>query len=57
MKRAVLDNNYIEHKDVCAMGVVNNNNNDPVIVRVYEGGQEGRSPHVHVVCGKEKCRT
>ena len=55
MKRTVLDNNYIEHKDVCATGIVNNNN-DPVIVGVYEGGHEGKSLMYTLLAGRTKCR-
>lgn len=48
MKRMILKNNYAKHSDIYAMGVVNNSHDDKVIVKVYEGGKEGRAPHVHV---------
>lgn len=39
-----------------AMALVNDNNDDTVLVNVYEGGNEGGPPHVHVTFKTDKMR-
>lgn len=56
MKRLVVDatNSKKVHQDIFAMALVNENNNDPVLVSVYEGGSEGGLPYVHVTFKTDK---
>lgn len=56
MKRVIVNshNETNIHRDIFAMGLVNDNNNDPVLVSVYEEGHEGGLPHVHVTFKSDK---